>query len=101
MEVDKIVSYQVEGIDFYFFYSNRVTNDFKEWTKKPITKMDDVEDSLKIFYLMAKAGAKKKGIPFEYTFDDFLDYDQMETVAAITFVFENLFTPKGKKKQKP
>ena len=58
---------------FHIKLTNRAMIEFESMSDKDLSSMKGTEDLLKLFYCTAKAGAKSEGLPFDITYQQFVD----------------------------
>lgn len=84
MNLLDIKEIKVGSITFYIKLTMRAMIEYENLSGGNIASMDTTEKVIMFFYTTAKAGAKAKGVSFEYTFDSFLDYlDTEDYMSAI------------------
>lgn len=79
----KYVIVGIEKIPIRFTF--RAMMDFENATGKSIQLATSTEDVVRLFYVLAKAGAKDKKVEFIYTFEDFLDLIDNHPESIVNF----------------
>jgi len=73
MKLLKIIPIQLDDMTFHIKMTNRAMMEFEEMSGGNMASLKGTSDLLMLFYCTSKAGAKSKGIPFDITFQQFVD----------------------------
>ncbi len=89
----KIKKYKIEGKEFTFRPCARGFIGFEKLTGKSIDDCNTLEDVIHMVYTCTQVGMEKENLPFDYTYDQFLDLidDHLD-------VIKSLADSKGEKK---
>jgi hypothetical protein len=75
----------VGDVTLYIKLTMRSMIEYEKLSGSNIIFMSTTENLVQYLYCTAKAGAKDKGIPFNYTYDTFLDYiDELDYTQILT-----------------
>jgi len=103
MELTKLSSFKIGGIEFNVKFTNRSVIDYEALSGESIVMIDEssakgTKKQLMFFYCTAKAGAKAAGKPFDYSFDQFLDLIDDYYAETMLEFSKRLYKPKTSKK---
>lgn len=79
----QMVTVGTERIPVKFTFRSMI--DFENMTGKSIQNATSTEDVTKLFYCLAKAGAKDTKLPFNLTFEEFLDEIDSHPESIVSF----------------
>ena len=90
MKLLNIRSIQLNDMTFHIKMTNRAMIEFEEMSGGNMATLKGTNDLLMLFYCTSKAGAKAKDIPFDITFQQFVDVTDEHYFEIITKFSEAL-----------
>ena len=90
--------YRLQYKNYYFRLTAWAAIDFEKLKGYPMPESPSFEDTLAIAFVGTKEGMKDKGLPFEFTLDEYITVIDTD-IAGINDLFERLNSKVKKKNQ--
>jgi hypothetical protein len=92
-------SVKVGDKEFPIMLTNRAMIEYEALSGSSVVSFQSTKELIQFFYCTAKAGAKKTGKEFTYTYDEFLDVIDEFYLDTITNFSEAITEPGGEEKK--
>jgi hypothetical protein len=101
MKLEEVKYVKIGEQNFPIKFTNRAMIEYEALTGESFPSLKNTERRIQLFYFTAKAGALSKGEEFNYTLDQFMDFNYFDILYNfVPVIIEMLPTPEEGAKQK-